>query len=98
MITEHAALPVLPGRETEFEAAFAAAKHIIAASPGFLGLSLSRGIERPSEYLLLVQWDSLQDHTIGFRDSPAYEDWKAALHHFYDPAATVEHYEIVATD
>ena len=98
MITEHAMLPVTPGREEEFEAAFAAAKPIIAASPGFGGLTLSRCVERPSAYLLLVQWGTLDDHEIGFRTSPAYGDWAAALHHFYDPAATVEHYQVVATD
>ena len=98
MITEHAMLPVIPGREEEFEAAFAAAKHIIAASPGFGGLTLSRCLERPSAYLLLVQWGTLENHEVGFRGSPAYDDWRAALHHFYDPAATVEHYEVVTTD
>jgi heme-degrading monooxygenase HmoA len=97
MITEHAELPIIPGREEEFEAAFADAKHIIASSPGFGGLTLSRNLERPSTYLLLVQWGTLDDHETGFRKSPAYNDWTAALHHFYSPAATVEHYEVVAT-
>jgi heme-degrading monooxygenase HmoA len=97
MITEHAALPVIPGREEEFEAAFASAKRLIAASPGFRGLTLSRGVERPSAYLLLVEWETVEDHEVGFRGSPAYDEWRAALHHFYDPPATVEHYEVVAT-
>jgi heme-degrading monooxygenase HmoA len=97
MITEHAELPIIPGREEEFEAAFAVAKQIIAASPGFGGLTLSRNLERPSTYLLLVQWGTLHDHQIGFRESPGYSEWTAALHHFYSPAATVEHYEVVAT-
>ncbi|MDQ1547491.1 MAG: hypothetical protein QOH69_2395 [Actinomycetota bacterium] len=97
MITEHAELPIIPGREEEFEAAFAAAKHIIASSPGFGGLTLSRNLERPSTYLLSVQWGTLDDHETGFRKSPAYQDWTAALHHFYSPAARVEHYEVVAT-
>jgi heme-degrading monooxygenase HmoA len=97
MITEHAELPVIPGREEEFEAAFAAAKQIIASSSGFGGLTLSRNHERPSTYLLLVQWGTLDDHEIGFRGSPAYDEWVAALHHFYSPAATVEHYGVIAT-
>lgn len=96
MITEHVELPVIPGREAEFEAAFENAKPIIAASPGFRGLTLSRGIERPNVYLLLVMWDSLDDHMVGFRESPAYQEWRAALHHFYDPFPTVEHYTEVA--
>lgn len=97
MITEHALLPVIPGREEEFEAAFAEAKRLIAASPGFGGLTLSRCIERQSTYLLLVAWETLADHEVGFRGSPAYVEWSAALHHFYSPPATVEHYETVTT-
>ena len=92
MITEHAALPIIPGREEEFEAAFAAAKHIIASSPGFAGLTLSRCLERPSGYLLLVQWERLEDHLEGFRQSAAFLEWRRLLHHFYDPPPVVEHY------
>src|SRR2546422_8480220 len=62
MILEHAPLDVRPGQATEFERAFGEAKAIIASMPGFLRLSLSRGIERPSAYLLLVEWDRLEDH------------------------------------
>ena len=69
MILEQAVLPVIPGREAEFEAAFADAKQIIASMPGFAGLTLSRCLERPSGYLLLVQWETLEDHTEGFRGS-----------------------------
>ena len=97
MITEQAVLDVQPGREAEFEAAFATAKPIIAASPGFTSLELLRCIEDPSRYLLLVAWETLEDHTEGFRKSAGYEDWKALLHHFYAPFPTVEHYEVVTT-
>lgn len=96
MITEHALLPVLPGREAEFEAAFAQARPIIASMPGFVSLSLSRSIESPSSYLLLVGWESLEDHTVGFRGSPGYQQWRALLHHFYEPFPVVEHFEDVA--
>ena len=96
MITEHAELPVIAGREREFEAAFATAKSLIAASPGFEGLTLSRGVERPNVYLLLVRWDSVEAHEVGFRGSPAYQEWRAVLHHFYEPLPVVEHYAEVA--
>lgn len=96
MILEHAVLPVHPGREAEFEQAFAAAQRIIAASPGFGNLQLSRGIEDPGTYLLLVEWDSLEDHTRGFRGSEAYAQWKALLHHFYEPFPNVEHFSPVS--
>jgi heme-degrading monooxygenase HmoA len=86
---------VRPGQETAFEAAFADARAIIAAMPGFGGLTLSRCLERPGTYLLLVQWERLEDHTDGFRGSPEYQRWRALLHHFYDPFPTVEHFATV---
>lgn len=95
MITEHALLPVIPGLERDFEAAFDRARLIIASMPGFASLSLSRSIETPSTYLLLVQWDSLEDHTEGFRGSPEYQQWRKLLHRFYQPFPLVEHYETV---
>ncbi len=97
MVLEQALLPVLPGRESDFEAAFAEARSLIAASPGFRRLSLSRCIERPGTYLLLVEWDSLEDHTEGFRGSPAYQRWRDLLHPFYDPFPVVEHFTEVLT-
>ena len=95
VITEQAALDVIPGREAEFEEAFATAKAIIAASPGFVSLRLLRCIETPNRFLLLVEWDTLEDHTDGFRGSAGYEEWKRLLHHFYDPFPTVEHFKQV---
>ena len=96
MILEQAVLPVKSGAEAEFERAFGQAKGIIAAMPGFRGLTLSRCLERPSSYLLLVEWDRLEDHTEGFRNAPAYQEWRALLHPFYDPPPVVEHYSQVA--
>ncbi|HWF16415.1 MAG TPA: antibiotic biosynthesis monooxygenase [Acidimicrobiales bacterium] len=97
MITEHAVLEVLPGRELEFTASMERAKSLIAASPGFVALRVERCVERPSRFLLLVEWERLEDHTEGFRGSPAYDEWRAALHHFYDPFPVVEHFEAVVT-
>jgi heme-degrading monooxygenase HmoA len=93
MILEHAVLDVLPGEVQRFEAAFADAKAIIASMPGFRSLRLERCIEQRSRYLLLVEWERLEDHTEGFRGSPEFERWRELLHHFYDPFPTVEHYE-----
>ena len=97
MILEHALLSVEPARSADFEAAFGRAKALIAASPGFRRLSLSRCLEREDRYLLLVEWDRLEDHTEGFRGSPAYQEWKAQLHSFYDPFPVVEHFTTVLT-
>ena len=92
MILEHAPLSVRPGEQEAFETAFARARHLIAGVPGFRRLTLSRCLERATGYLLLVEWDRLEDHTEGFRGSPAYQEWKALLHGFYEPFPVVEHY------
>ncbi|MFE6967297.1 antibiotic biosynthesis monooxygenase family protein [Agromyces sp. NPDC057679] len=95
MILEHALLPVVPGREAEFESVFAEAKQIISSMPGFVDLTLSRSIETPNEYLLLVHWESVEAHERGFRGSPEYERWRALLHGFYEPFPVVEHFALV---
>jgi heme-degrading monooxygenase HmoA len=97
MTTEHALLEVIPGREDEFVSAMKSAKAHIAGSPGFVSLRVERCLERPNCFLLLVEWERLEHHTEGFRGSPAYEEWRAALHHFYDPFPLVEHFEAVVT-
>jgi heme-degrading monooxygenase HmoA len=97
VILEHALLTVRPEEQAAFESAFAQARRLIAASPGFRGLRLSRCLERDEGYLLLVEWDRLVDHTEDFRGSAAYQEWKALLHGFYDPFPVVEHFETVLT-
>ncbi len=96
-ILEHALLPVTPGREDEFERALELALPIISAAPGFRHLSISRGIESPSSYLLLVGWDSVEAHEVGFRGSPEFQRWRELLHPFYESPAVVEHFTEVAT-
>jgi heme-degrading monooxygenase HmoA len=95
MILESAILNVRPGLSTQFEVAFTQASAIIAASPGYIAHQLHRCIENTDQYLLLVSWEKLEDHTVGFRGSPQYQEWRRLLHHFYDPFPTVEHYEEV---
>ncbi|HVM10786.1 MAG TPA: antibiotic biosynthesis monooxygenase [Acidimicrobiales bacterium] len=95
MILEHALLDVRPGEEAAFEAAFAQARPLIASQPGFVSLRIERCIEHSARYLLLVEWDSLEAHTEGFRRSPEYERWRELLHRFYDPFPEVTHFEEV---
>jgi heme-degrading monooxygenase HmoA len=92
MILEHARLDVQVGQQDAFEAAFSQAIPLIMGAPGFRSLRLLRCVEIEHNYLLLVQWDSIADHEQGFRGSAAYQEWKALLHHFYDPFPVVEHY------
>ena len=96
MVLEHAVLDVIAGQEKAFEEAFATAKPIIASAPGFQGLRLEQCVERPNRYLLLVEWDRLEDHTEGFRGSEEFQRWRELLHHFYDPFPDVEHYREIA--
>ena len=95
MILEAALLSVKPGQGAEFEAAFRQASPIIASMPGYLGHELQRCQEVPDRYLLLVRWRALEDHTVGFRQSAGYAEWRRLLHHFYDPFPIVEHFASV---
>lgn len=95
VILEVAVLDVKPNLATEFETAFKTASAIIRSMPGYLSHELQRCIETENRYLLLVRWKTLEDHTVGFRQSPEYQEWRALLHHFYDPFPAVEHYETV---
>lgn len=95
MILEIAPLQIRPGQAAAFEAAFAEAQAIISSMPGYLSHELQRCLERANHYVLLVRWQTLADHEVGFRQSPQYQQWKQLLHHFYDPFPTVLHYEVV---
>ena len=95
MILEIATLDIKPGEEGDFESAFTEAQSIISSIPGYLSHQLQRCIERPNRYVLLVNWEKLEDHTKGFRESKDYQKWKVLLHHFYDPFPEVEHYNVV---
>jgi heme-degrading monooxygenase HmoA len=93
VILEVALLNVRDGKAAEFEAAFTEAQTIISSMPGYVSHELRRCIETTNQYILLVRWERLEDHTQGFRQSAEYQDWKQLLHHFYDPFPVVEHYE-----
>lgn len=92
MILEVAVLDVRAGEYAEFELAFAEAQPIIASMRGYQRHELRRCVEAANRYLLLVWWDTLEDHTVGFRGAPEYQQWKALLHRFYEPFPRVEHY------
>jgi len=92
VIVESAILSVKPGQGPAFEAALKQALPLIEATPGFIGLEVRPCIEKGDHYLLLVRWENLEDHTIGFRQSDRYPKWREALHHFYDPMPAILHY------
>lgn len=95
MILEVAILDVKPNQEQEFEDAFKKAQEIISSMNGYISHQLQKCIEKNNRSLLLVNWETLEDHTIGFRESKDYQEWRALLHHYYEPFPEVEHYESV---
>ncbi|MCE9599776.1 MAG: antibiotic biosynthesis monooxygenase [Spirochaetia bacterium] len=95
MILEVAILNVKPDLTQQFETNFKRASPIISSVEGYRSHTLNRCIEDPGKYVLLVEWDKLEDHTVTFRESSRYQEWKALLHHFYDPFPTVQHFQEV---
>ena len=91
-ILEVAILNVREPLCAEFESAFKEASAIISSMKGYLSHELRKCVEWPNRYVLLVHWECLEDHTIGFRQSAQYQEWRKLLHYFYDPFPTVEHY------
>ncbi len=92
MILETAVLEVKMGREQDFEVAVRAASPILSRQKGHIAHRFEKCMETAGRYLLLIWWESLDDHVSGFRSSIDYEEWRRLLHHFYDPFPTVEHY------
>jgi heme-degrading monooxygenase HmoA len=93
MILEMAALHIIPGQDSEFEQSFKQASKIISRMKGYIDHELQKCMEQENKYILLVRWETLEDHTVGFRGSEEYQEWKSLLHHYYDPFPVVEHYE-----
>lgn len=97
MILELAILYVKDGQESQFEIDFGKAGKYISAVKGYAGHTLQKCLEQKNKYILLVNWETLEAHTVGFRESPQYSEWKKLLHHYYDPFPVVEHYQKVDT-
>ncbi|WDF49744.1 antibiotic biosynthesis monooxygenase [Paenibacillus sp. KACC 21273] len=95
MILEVANLQVKASQTYEFEQSFRQASQIISSMKGYISHELQRCLEVDNLYLLLVRWETLADHTEGFRGSTEYQEWKKLLHHYYDPFPAVHYYEIV---
>ena len=92
MILELAQITVSPGTEADFERVFPTAIRLLAGSPGYVRHELRRSVETPNRYALLVTWRTLEDHTVGFRGSPAFLEWRAHLGPFLAAPPVVEHF------
>ena len=95
MIMELAILNIRKGQSQEFEDAFRVASTLISTTKGYIRHGLHRSVEEPDRYVLLVEWDTLEAHTVRFRQSEVYKEWKALLHRFYEPFPNVEHFSPV---
>lgn len=95
MILESAILYVKNGEANNFENDFAKAGQFISCIPGYIKHTLHRCLELENKYLLSVEWETLEAHTISFRQSTQYLEWKRLLHHYYDPFPIVEHFELI---
>ncbi|MCL4169416.1 UNVERIFIED_CONTAM: hypothetical protein GTU68_020778 [Idotea baltica] len=92
MILEVAILKIKQGLSEDFESAFSKAETMISSMGGYISHQLKKSVEKDDKYILLVNWETLEDHEIGFRQSQEYQNWKQLLHHYYEPFPTVEHY------
>jgi heme-degrading monooxygenase HmoA len=97
MVIEHAILKLDPDRIGESDEALAGAIHLIKSSPGCRSVKLTRSIEFPGTYVLLIEWDSIEDHTVGFRGSEVFATWRANISPFFVADPMVDHLEVVAT-
>ena len=94
MILEAATLDIKLGTEAEFEQQFELAQLVISQARGYIGHQLHHGLETPGKYLLLVRWQTLADHTEGFRGSPAFTEWRRLLGPYFNTPPAVEHLEL----
>ena len=97
MILELADIRIAPGQQTAFDEAIQRGlTTVIAGARGFQGFKINKGIESPERYILQIFWDTLEDHTVGFRESPAFADWRAIVGPFFAAPPVVEHFTLLA--
>jgi heme-degrading monooxygenase HmoA len=97
MIIEHAELIIHAGREADFVKAFPAARAVISQADGFHWVELLRGVEHPSSFVLLVGWDSVEAHMVGFRESQGFVAWRGVIGEFLAEPTVVTHLEVASS-
>jgi heme-degrading monooxygenase HmoA len=97
MILELADIRIQPGKQAEFDAAIQkGVATVIAKAKGFRGYKINKGIESPERYLLMIFWETLENHTVDFRGSPAFQDWRALVGPFFAAPPAVEHFNLLS--
>jgi heme-degrading monooxygenase HmoA len=95
MILELADIRIQPGQQAAFEEAIERGLSTVAVrAKGFQGAKVNRGIENPERYVLQIFWDTLEDHTVGFRESPLFAEWRGIVGPFFAAPPVVEHFEL----
>src|SRR5258707_12565583 len=95
MILEIATLQVRPDERAAFESAFPAAARILSSVEGYISHELQRSVDTENRYVLLVHWQTKENHTVGFRGSPQYQEWRILFHDFFDWPPSLEHFELL---
>ena len=96
MILELADIRIQPGKQAEFELAIARGLTTVASRAKCMqGYKVNKGIESPERYVLQIFWDTLEDHTVGFRESPLFAEWRAIVGPFFASPPNVEHFELL---
>ena len=97
MILEIADIRIQPGQQAAFDEAIRRAISAVASKArGFQGFKVNKGIENPERYILQIFWDTLENHTVDFRGSPAFAEWRAIVGPFFAAPPVVEHFELLA--
>jgi heme-degrading monooxygenase HmoA len=97
MILEIADIRIQPGKQAEFDEAIQRGlATVINQAKGFCGFKINRGIESPERYVLMIFWDTLEDHTVAFRQGPLFPQWRAIVGPYFAAPPVVEHFELLA--
>jgi heme-degrading monooxygenase HmoA len=97
MILEIADIRIRPGDEAAFDAAIQkGVETVIAKARGFRGYKVNKGVESPQRYLLMIFWETLENHTVDFRGSSAFAEWRAIVGPYFAGSPTVEHFTLLA--
>ena len=97
MILEVAEFRIKPGAQADFDAAIKrGVETVIAKAKGYRGYKVQKGIDSPERYLLMIHWDTVENHTVDFRQSPAFQEWRAFVSPYFAAPPVAEHFNLLA--
>jgi heme-degrading monooxygenase HmoA len=97
MILELVDIRIQPGKQAEFDVAIERGlKEVISKAKGFCGYKVNKGIESPERYVLMIFWETLENHTVDFRESPAFAEWRGIVGPYFAAPPAIEHFTLLA--